>query len=174
MKQNKIQKEAKRSWPIMPIGFILMGIIAFVFEEKQAEERRLVEPIQTEAVLIEIKCSTNKRQNSSSNAQVPYLYLDYQYTTSLGNYTAHFGIYLNSQKDCEKMTALTKEKMSKKVVWYERFKHSKYAFNLEKPNTTWFTKICLFLAAFFWLFGIFWNWLWRDGNEVFKSKNTSN
>ena len=151
-----------------------MAIIVYLSEEYSAERRRLPDPVQTEAELIKIKCGTNRQPYSRSNSQVPYLYLDYQYTTSSGKYPAYSGIYLKSKDDCENATALANAKMTKKIMWFERYDHIKHAFSLEKPDTTWNAKAFLLIALISWLFGIFWHWLWRDGNEFFKSKNTSN
>lgn len=174
MKPNKLEKEVKRPWPIMPIGFTLMAIVVYLSQEHYAEKSRLPDPVQTEAALIKIKCGTNRQLYSRSSQQVPYLYLDYQYTTSSGKYPAYSGIYLQNQNECEKATALANAKMTKKVMWYERYDHVKHTFSLDKPNTTTDAKICLVLALITWLFGNFWHWLWRDGNEVFKTNNTSN
>ncbi len=172
MKQNKLEKEVKRPWPIMPIGFTLMAIIVYLSQEHHAEKSRLPDPVQTEAALIKIKCGTNRQLYSRSSQQVQYL--DYQYTTSSGKYPAYSGIYLQNQNECEKATALANAKMTKKVMWFERYDHVKHTFSLDKPNTTTDAKICLVLALITWLFGNFWHWLWRDGNEVFKTNNTSN
>lgn len=174
MKQNKPEKEVKRTWPVLSIALTLMAIIVYLSEEHQADKRILPDPVQAEAELIKIKCGTIRQPYSRSNPQVPYLHLDYQYTTSSGKYPAYSGIYLQNQNECEKATALANAKMTKKVMWFERYDHVRHAFSLEKPDTTWNAKAFLLLALFTWLFGIFWHWLWRDGNEVFKTNNTSN
>ncbi len=174
MKPNKPTKQIKFSWPVVPMLFLLMAIVVYLSEEYSAEKRRLPDPVQTEAALIKIKCGTNRQLYSKSSKQVPYLYLDYQYTTSSGKYPAYSGIYLQNQNECEKATELANAKMTKKIMWFERYDHVKHSFSLDKPNTTTNAKICLVLALFTWLFGIFWHWLWRDGNEVFKTNNTSN
>jgi hypothetical protein len=162
MKQNKLEKEVKRPWPVVSIFFILMAILVFLGEEHLAEKYKLIEPIQTEAELIKVSCGTLGKSHS------PYLYLYYQYTTISGKYPAYSGVYLKSKNECEKMTALANAEMQKKVIWYERYEHVKYAFSLEKPNTTRLAKISLVLAFISWLFGIFWRWAWSEEYQHFK------
>jgi hypothetical protein len=164
MKQNKPEKEVKRPWPVLSIGLTLMAIVIFFSEERSAEKRRLPDPVQTEAALIKTYCGVTW----SGKSRVPYLHLDYQYTTGSGKYLANTGIYLRNKNECEKTTAFANAEMSKKVLWYERYDHVKHTFSLEKPNTTTNAKICLVLALMTWLFGIFWRWAWSEEYQHFK------
>jgi hypothetical protein len=164
MKPNKHTKQIKFSWSVVPIFFILMAIILFFGEEHLAVKRRLPDPVQTEAALIKTYCGNTWRGKS----RVPYLHLDYQYTTGSGKYPAYTGIYLKSKNDCEKATALANAEMTNKAIWYARNEHIKYTFSLEKPNTTRLAKISLVLALVTWLFGIFWRWVWSEEYQHFK------
>lgn len=164
MQQNKLKKEVKSFWPVVPIFFILMAIILFLGEEHLAEKRRLPDPVQTEAALIKTYCENTWRGKS----RVPYLHLDYQYTSGSGKYPAYTGIYLKSKNDCEKATALANAEMTKKTMWYERYDHVKHTFSLEKPDTTRLSKISLVLALITWLFGMFWRWAWSEEYQHFK------
>jgi hypothetical protein len=162
MKQNKLEKEVKHPWPVVPIFFILMAIIVFLGEEHLAEKRKLRDPVLTESVLVKVSCGTHGKSHK------PYLYLQYQYTTSSGKYPAYSGNYLKSKNDCEMATALANAEMTKKTMWYERNDHINYMFSLDKPNTTRLAKISLVLALMTWLFGIFWRWAWSEEYQHFK------
>ncbi len=162
MKQNKLEKEVRRSWPVAPIFFILMAIIVFFGQEHLAKKRKLSHPVLTEAALIKVSCGTRGKSHD------PYLYLHYQYTTSSGKYPAYSGNYLKSKNDCEKATALANAEMTKKAIWYERYDHVKHTFGLEKPDTTRLAKISIVLALMTWLFGIFWRWAWSEEYQHFN------
>jgi hypothetical protein len=131
----------------------LFSIGGTIQNNREKAQRRLVEPVQTEGILVSSHCTSFMRGGSKGGPQ-PYAELKYKYSTIGQNPIQHVLVttqWFDTLKDC---AAFERSNSKVATIWYEKELPEKASLYETEPDS-WVGLYGLIPAAFFLLLGVY-------------------
>ena len=147
------------------ILFLLLGILASIFEQQRAEELRFINPIAINVNLVGATCS------GQSGKQRPHMFRTYVYSPQqAGSYKTYDSIEYASVLDCKADLSNASAIFPRTHVWYDQSTPWDARWTLEEPSPLVPFWCCLPIVGIILFFGL---WEQRRLNRYRGNNNAS-
>jgi len=146
-------KQSVSVWFFVALGLACIFLWAAIQNNREIDERRLVEPVQTTGTLTSSRCTTWMRGAKGAGPK-PEAVLEYKYTTIDTNPSSHILVatkWFDTLKDCAEFE---KTNSATATIWYEKG-HPEKASLIASEEHTWGFLYGEILAVLFAILGVY-------------------